>query len=126
MALKRVTLESSVGLILVPGLVWIGSPPSWPVQSNKVLEKAKMADGSNKFAFFGTKRVWGMGLGFLNKTQLDLMLLQNSYSEVLKMVNNNEDATEYNIVITTFKHDPERMDVRQLERYRIEMTLEEV
>ena len=125
MALKNVTLESTAGLVTLPGLKWIGSPPSWPVSSNKQMEEAVMSDKSRRFAFFGVKREWGIILGYLSKTQLDAMLLLNFYNEILKFKNHNEDATEYEIVIASFNHEPERMDIRQLERYKIEMTLRE-
>lgn len=121
-----VTLESVAGgLVTLPGLMWIGSSPSWPVSSNKQIEEAEMSDGSRRFAFFSVKREWGVVLGYLSKTQLDAMILLNSYNEVLKYVNNNEDATEHEVVISAFSHEPERMDIRQLERYRVEMTLRE-
>lgn len=126
MALKNVTLESVAGgLVTLPGLMWIGSPPPWPVSSDKQMEEATMLDGSRHFAFFGVKQEWGIVLGYLSKTQLDDMKLLNSYPEILKFVNNNEDETEYEAVIVSFSHRPERMDIRQLERYRVEMTLRE-
>jgi len=126
MALKNVTLESTtLGLITLPNLMWIGSPPSWPVSSNKQMIEAVMSDRSRHFGFFGIKREWGIGLGFLTKTQLDNMKTLNALPEILILVNNNEDANPYNVVITVFSHEPERMDVRQLERYKIEMTLRE-
>lgn len=124
--MASVTLESVAGgLVTLPNLMFIGSPPSWPVSSSKQMEEAIMSDKSRRFAFFGVKREWSIGLGYLDKTQLDAMLLINSYNEVLKFVNNNEDVTEYEVVISSFSHEPERMDIRQLERYRIEMTLRE-
>lgn len=125
MALENVTLESTVGVVTLPGLMWIGSPPSWPVSSNKEMEEAVMSDRSRRFAFWGVKREWGIGLGYLSKTELDIMTTLNGYNEVLKFINNNEDGTEYEVVISSFSHEPERMDIRQLERYRIEMTLRE-
>jgi len=127
MALENVTLESVAGgLVVLPGLMWIGSPPSWPVSSTKQIEVAVMMDKSRRVAFFDEKREWGVVLGFLTKIQLDIMRTLNSYKEVLKFINNNEDATEYTIYISSFRHNPERMDIRQLERYKVEMTLREV
>lgn len=124
--MASVTLESVAGgVVTLPNLMFIGSPPSWPVSSNKQIEEAEMSDKSRRFAFFGVKREFTIAFGYLNKTQLDAMILLNSYNEVLKFVNNNEDATEYEVVITAFSHEPERMDIRQLERYRVEMTLRE-
>ena len=126
MALEKVTLESAtLGLITLPGLLWMGSPPSWPVSSDKQMIEAVMSDRSRQFAFFGIKRQWGIVLGFLNKTQLDDMRTLNALPEILTLVNNNEDATEHDVVISSFRHEPERMDVRQLNRYRVEMTRRE-
>lgn len=127
MALKNVTLESVAGgLVVLPGLTWIGSPPDWPVSSDKQLEVATMMDKSRRVAFFDEKREWGIILGFLTKIQLDIMRTLNGYKEILKFKNHNEDATEYNIYISSFRHKPERMDIRQLERYEVEMTLREI
>lgn len=124
MALENVTLESVAGgLVVLPGLMWIGPTPSWPVSSNKQIKESTMSDGSRRFAFFPIKREWGIMLGYLTKVQLDIMRTLNSYNEVLKFVNHNEDATEYNVVMSAFSHRPERMDLRQLERYRVEITL---
>jgi len=120
-----VTLESTtLGLITLPILTWMGgSPPSWPVSSDKQMLTAIMSDRSRQFAFFGVKREMTVVLGFLTKTQLDELKTYNELNEILTFVNNNEDATEYSVVISTFRHEPERMDVRQLNRYRVEMTL---
>jgi len=124
MALENVTLESVAGgVVTLPGLMWMGATPSWPVSSNKQLEEGTMSDRSRRFAFFPIKREWGITLGFLTKAQLDIMTTLNSYNEVLRFVNPNEDLTEYNVVMSAFSHRPERMDLRQLERYRVEITL---
>ena len=53
------------------------------------------------------------------------MRTRNALPEILTLVDTNEDATEYDVVISSFRHEPERMDVRQLNRYRVEMTLRE-
>ena len=124
--MANVTLRSTHGRVTLPNLKWIGSPPGWPVSSTKEMEVATMSDKSRRVAFFDEKREWGIVLGYLTKTQLDTMRDLNSYKEILIFVNNNEDATPYNIYISSFTHNPERMDLRQLERYRVEMTLREV
>lgn len=126
MAPEKVTLQSTVGRITLPGLMWMGSPPNWPVSANKQMEEATMMDKSRRFAFFGVKREWGIGLGFLTKDQLDIMITLNGYNEILEFVNNNEDADTYDVVIVSFSYEPERMDARRLERYKVEMTLREV
>ena len=123
--MAKVTLRSTHGLVTLPNLMWIGNPPSWPVTANKQMEEAVMSDKSRRFAFFGVKRDWGIVLGFLTKTQLDIMTTLNSYNEVLQFVNHNEDDTEYDVVISSFSYWPERMDIRQLGRYRVEMMLRE-
>ena len=121
-----VTLESTtLGLLTLPQLTWMGSPPSWPVSSNKQMIEAVMSDRSRNFAFFGVKREMTVVLGFLTKTQLDDLRAYNDLAEILTFTNNNEDATGYDVVISAFRHEPERMDIRQLERYRVEMTLRE-
>jgi len=121
-----VTLESTtLGRITLPQLTWMGSPPSWPVSANKQMITAVMSDRSRQFAFFGTKRELGIVLGFLTKTQLDTLITYNELNEILTFINNNEDATEYSVVISAFSYEPERMDIRQLNRYRVEMTLKE-
>ena len=84
-----------------------------------------MMDKSRRFAFFGVKQEWGIALGFLTKAQLDELITYNELNEILVFTNNNEDATPYNIVIISFSYEPERMDIRQLERYKVEMTLRE-
>jgi len=126
-ALENVTLLSTtLGLIRLPNLMWMGSPPSWPISADKQLEVATMMDKSRRFAFFSVKREWGITLGFLTKTQLDELITYNELNEILIFTNNNEDATTYNIVIVSFSYEPERMDVRQLNRYKVEMTLREM
>ncbi len=122
----NVFLGPTDNLTLLPQLTWIGSPPSWPVTANKQMEEAVMSDGSIRIAFFGIKRELGIVLGFLSKAQLDAMKALNALKEILDFQNNNEDATTYKVVISAFSHVPERMDIRQLERYRVEMTLREV
>jgi len=110
----------------LPGLMWIGNPPMWSVTTEKQTEEAVMSDKSRRFAFFDEKREWSVGLGFLNKDNLDIMLALNALKQILRFQNNNEDNTWYYVVISQFSHEPERMDARQLERYKIEMILREV
>ena len=124
--MANVTLESTtLGLITLPRLTWMGSPPSWPVSSNKQMIEAVMSDRSRQFAFFGEKREWKIALGFLTKAQLDNLITYNELNEILTFVNNNEDTTPYSVVISAFSYEPERMDIRQLNRYKVEMTLRE-
>jgi len=121
-----VYLGPSGAMIKLPSLTFMGKAPSWPVSVNKKMEVALMSDKSNRVAFFGTKREQGIALGFLNKTDLDRMTALNELNQVLDFQNNNEDDTIYKVVISAFRYEPERMDIRQLERYRVEMTLRQV
>jgi len=125
--LKKVYLGPVYSEIELPELKWLkGSPPTWSVSSNKEIEVAKMMDKSRRINFFGVKREWRIGFGYLSKSQLDVLRDLNALKQVLHFQNNNEDTTWYNVYISSFRHEPERMDIRQLERYKIEMTLKEV
>ena len=125
--LKKVYLGLPGSEIKLPELMWLkGSPPTWSVSSNKEIEVAKMMDKSRRINFFGVKREWSVGFGYLSKSQLDVLRGLNALNQILHFQNNNEDTTWYDVYISSFSHEPERMDIRQLERYKIEMTLKEV
>ena len=110
----------------LPKLEWLGgSPPSWSVSSNKQMEEAVMSDKSRRYAFFGVKQEFGIGLAYLNKMWLDRMRALNALNQVLRFQNNNDDSIWHEVVIVSFRDEPERMDIRQLERYKVEMTLRE-
>ena len=109
----------------LPVLTFMGNPPSWPVSTKKEMKKAKMSDGSIKVAFFGTRKVFQIAYGFLTTTQFEVFKALNELNQILRLKNEYEEDVWYNVVITAFSHDPERMDIRQLYRYKITMTLEE-
>jgi len=46
-------------------------------------------------------------------------------NQILRFKNEHEEDVWYDVVITSFSHEPERMDIRQLERYKVSITLEE-
>jgi len=122
-----VLLGPAGAMVKLPHLMWLkGSPPTWSVSSNKQMEMATMMDKSKRVAFFDVKRECNIGLAYLSKAQLDIMTTLNALNQILYFVNNNEDARCYEVVISSFRHEPERMDIRQLERYKIEMTLKEI
>ena len=111
----------------LPKLMWLkGSPPSWTVSSNKQTEEAVMSDKSRRIAFFDEKREWSIGLGYLSRAQLDSMKAKNALKQILYFVNYNEDTVCYEVYISSFRYEPERMDIRQLKRWKIEMALREV
>ncbi len=110
----------------LPRLTWLGdSPPSWSTSTSKDVEKARMLDGSIKVAFFGTKKVFQIAYGYLNSTWLEIFKALNELNQILRFKNEHEEDVWYHVLISEFSHMPERMDIRQLERYRITMTLEE-
>ncbi|MCK4816376.1 hypothetical protein KA005_11460 [bacterium] len=109
----------------LPALYFMGNPPSWPVSTGKEIKKAKMSDGSIKVAFFGTRKIFQIAYGFLTTAQLETFKALNELKQILRYKNEHEEDVWYNVVITEFSHDPERMDIRQLDRYKISMTLEE-
>jgi len=109
----------------LPILTWMGSPPSWPVQSNKQVEVSVMADRSRIVSYFGDLKEFKIAFGFLSADDLAMFKAINKLKEILRYKNEHEDNTWYSVVISAFRHYPERMDVRQLERYRVEMTLKE-
>lgn len=109
----------------LPHVKFMGRPPSWPVSTKKQSMKVKMSDGSYRYAFFGTLKVFQLAFGFLSTTDLAILKTLNELNQVLRYKNEHEEDVWYNVVITDFTHDPERTDIRQLERYRASMTLEE-
>ena len=109
----------------LPGIKFIGSAPAWPVSTKKQMKKATMSDGSLRFAFFGTLKVFTVRLGYLTSAQLIILKNLNKLNRVLRYKNQHEENVWYHVVITNFSHDPERTDMRQLDRYKVSMTLEE-
>lgn len=107
------------------GIKFIGSAPAWPVSTKKKLKKVTVSDGSSKFAFFGTLKVFQIRFGYLTTTQLNAYKALNELNQVLRYKNQHEEDVWYHVVITNFSHDPERTDMRQLDKYKLSMTLEE-
>ena len=123
---KHVRLGEAGDIRNLPHLKFIGSPPAWPVTTNKQIEKARMSDKSLRAAFFGTKKVFQINLGFLSTTELALLKYLNGLNKILRYMNEFEEIVWYDVIITKFNHDPERTDMRKFERYKASMTLEEV
>ena len=123
---KHVRLGEVGDIRNLPHLKFIGNPPAWPVTTNKQIEKARMSDKSLRVAFFGTKKVFQLKFGFLSSTELTLLKYLNGLNKILRYMNEFEEIVWYNVVLTSFSHDPERTDIRNLERYLTSMTLEEI
>jgi len=109
----------------LPRLTFMGSPPAWPVTTKKQIEKATMSDRSIKVAFFGTLKIFQINYGYLTIAQLEQFKALNELNQILRFKNEHEEDVWYSVFISAFSHDPERMDIRQLDRYKISMTLEE-
>lgn len=109
----------------LPNVKFIGGIPSWPVSNKKQAKKVKMSDGSYRWAFFDTLKVFQIKFGYLTIEQLGILDDLNELNQVLRYKNEHEEDVWYHVVITNFTHDPERMDMRQLDKYRVSMTLEE-
>lgn len=123
--MPSVWLGPSGAVDTLPGFKYMGSVPAWPVSTKKEMTKAKMSDGSIRIAFFGTRKVFQIRSGYLTNAELAIFKALNELNQVLLYRNEFEENVEYRVVITDFTHDPERMDARQLDRYKISMTLEE-
>ena len=111
---------------LLPRLSAMGEIPLWTVSTNKQIEEATMSDRSYSYAFFGTKKVFQSPLGFVSSSELEVLKALNELNQVLRFKNEHEEDVWYNVVIISFTHEPERMDMRQLNRYKVSMTLKEV
>lgn len=110
---------------LLPVLRFMGSSPSLSVTTKKQTEKARMSDGSFRWAFFEIKRRFPVVLGYLSSAQLTIVKNLNALKQILRYKDLNEEDVWYYVVITEFTHEPERTDARNLGRYKCIMTLEE-
>lgn len=110
----------------LPTLEALGTIPTWTVQTKIQSTKSKMSDGSYQWDFFDHKKVFQVSFGYLTNTELSIFKTLNALNQILRFKNEFEEDVWYDIVISDFSHDPERVDVRQLDRYRIKMTLEEI
>lgn len=111
---------------LLPAVEFIESPPSWTVSTKKQAEKVRMSDGSYRWNFFGTKKVFGIGFGYLSNANLAILKALNELNQILRFKNEYEEDVWYEVVISDFSHEPERMDIRQLDRYKNTMTLDQI
>jgi len=120
-----VLLGPSGAETILPKVKFIGSPPDWSVSTNKQARKVQMSDGSYKWAFFGTLKIFQIGFGYLDTDELLVLKNLNELNQILRYKNEHEENVWYNVVISSFNHDPERVDIRGLKRYKTTMTLEE-
>lgn len=112
--------------IKLPVLEWLsGDLPSWPVSTNKEIEVATMMDKSRRVAFFGTRKIFELDYPYLSSEWLEIFKGLHALKQNLTFKNTAEDNIEYNVVISMFSYEPARMDIRQLNRYKVKLVLEE-
>lgn len=111
----------------LPVINWrAGSAPELPVTHHKQVEEAVMSDGSIRVAFFGKKREWTITWGNLAKADLDIIEGLVDLNQVLKFQNNWEDATEYDVYVSAFSHNPIISTYVGTIKYACSLTLREV
>ncbi len=114
-----------LGTELLPVIKYIGSFPPYPVTIEPQTEEAKMSDGSRRWAFFDKKYAWGLGWGYLTKTELDALIALITLKQILKFQDNYYDNTVYDVVIVSFSCEHALLGARQLLRYKVDMKLRE-
>lgn len=128
--MSSVLLGPSGSEVTLPVLRWLGGSrlavPSWPVTINKQLSEKTMIDRSSRWGHYGKKREWSIELGYVSKAELDSLETLYGYSQALRFQNNNESSTWYDVVmVPPFDYEPVRMDIRQLEKYKVRINLKE-
>jgi len=111
------------GTELLPKVKYIGGAPDFPETIDPQTEEAKMSDGSRRWAFFSGVIEWGLGWGYLDKTQLNTLKALVGLKQILKFQNNFVDATVYEVVIVAFSYEPVFPGIRYYQHYRADMTL---
>ena len=118
MATKK--LGPSGSEVTLPGTFTIALPVDMPKQ----VDKARMSDGSFRWAFFKEYRKWSLNWTKLTKTQLDSLITLWALDQLLRWQNNDESATWYDVVITDFSYDV--VDpISATKYYKASMSLEE-
>ncbi len=135
MALKRVYLwPAGAGKIPLPDIKYIGSPPGLPISIEPGTEEVEMSDKSRRLAFFsgpddGGWRDITLGWGYITKTELTTLLNLVSLKQILVYQNEFEEAGGaelYDVYIVSFGYEFVRTGIRDLQRFRADMTLRQV
>ena len=114
--------------ITLPAIKWIeGNKPELPTSIHKQISEAKMSDGSSRWGFYSgsEKRTFVWEHGYLTKAQLDQIKTLYGYNQTLRYQNNNEDATWYDVIITSFEYGPIGAGILNLNRYWCRIVLRE-
>lgn len=137
MALNKVYLWDPVteggAPVALPDIKYIGSPPGLPISVNPRTEEAEMSDRSRRIAFFeGNKREFTLGWGYLTKTELTLLQGRLALKVLLAYRNEFEElnpgagpAETYFVYIVSLTYEFVRTGIRDLQRWKAEMTLRE-
>lgn len=123
--MANVLLGVSGSEITLPALSFMGGAPKWSESSNKQIEKAVMSDGSFRWNFTKIAKTWTLELGYLSNAWLVTLRHLNALNQILRFKDKNKADIWYDVVIISFNDEDERMDIRQLDRYKVYMTLEE-
>jgi len=79
--------------------------PSLPTNLGKKIESAVMADGTTRYAFYAGQRTWQLNWVHLTAAQLAVLVTLRNFNGRLYYQNNDESATWYTTVMTSFSYD---------------------
>ena len=95
-----------------------------PIDLVKQVEKARMSDGSFRWAFFQEHRKWTLNFPALETAHLNQLITLVGYDQILQWQNDDEDGVLYDVVITDFSYDV--IDpTSAIKYYKASMTLEQ-
>lgn len=133
MALKKVYLwDPAAAKTALPDIKYVGDAPALPITVDPRTEEVEMSDKSRRLAFFPSdKREWTLGWGYLTWAELDKFTNKTTGLLAIKTILNYENEFEaigtiYNVYIVSFSYEFVRPGIRDLKRFRAEMTLREV
>ena len=110
---------------VLPKVTFIGATPEWPVTTKKQIDKVRMVDGEFRRNYGKIKRSWVISFGYLSDAELTDLKNKNALKQILRFKNENEEDVWYEVDVISLEHNPERVDIRQLKRYKATMVLEE-
>lgn len=132
MALKKVHLRVPAGADTeLPDIKYVGDAPALPITVNPATEEVEMSDKSRRLAFFdgptdGAWREWTLGWGYLTKAELNTLIGLVAQKIIWEYSNDFEDiGVWYDVYIVSFSYEFVRTGIRDLKRFRAEMTLRE-
>ena len=109
--------------VLLPVVKYVGGAPGFPTIIEPQTEEAKMIDGSRRWNFLDSSLEFGIGWGYLNKTQLDTLTALVALKQILRFQDNFVDATWHEVVIMAFSYESVFPGIRKYQYYKADMTL---